>query len=421
MEKRKSVVLAYSGGLDTSVAIKWIQEKYDMDVITLTANLGGVDDLDAIKEKALKTGAKKAIAIDARKVFIDYFILPALQAGALYEQVYPLATALGRPLIAKLLADVAINEGADAVAHGSTGKGNDQVRFDVSLQVLAPHLKIIAPLREWNMSRNDAIDYAKTHNIPISVKAKNPFSIDENIWGRSVECGVLEDPWIEPPEEAFKWTCSINDSPDEAEYLEITFEHGIPVSINGKKDDGITLIEDLNLIAGKHGVGRIDHLENRLVGIKSREIYEAPAGVVLHKAHKALESMAMSKESLRFKELVSGYYADNVYNGLWFSPFHSDLAAFVASSQRVVNGTIRVKLSKGNCIIVGRKSDLSLYSHSLSTYDNTDTFDHNAATGFIKIYGLSLKTQAKQQMGMLKTSVVENANPVMPPKTIYDN
>ncbi|MGR3318918.1 MAG: argininosuccinate synthase, partial [Candidatus Anammoxibacter sp.] len=411
----------YSGGLDTSVAIKWIQEKYDMDVITLTANLGGVDDLDAIKEKALKTGAIKAISIDARDVFVDYFILPALQAGALYERVYPLATALGRPLIAKLLADVAINEGADAVAHGSTGKGNDQVRFDVSLQVLAPHLKIIAPLREWNMSRNDAIDYANKHNIPISVKAKNPFSIDENLWGRSIECGVLEDPWIEPPEEAFKWTCSINDSPNEAEYLEIAFEHGIPISINGKKDDSITLIENLNRIAGKHGIGRIDHLENRLVGIKSREIYEAPAAIVLHNAHKALESMVMSKESLRFKDLVSGYYADNVYNGLWFSPFHGDLAAFVASSQRVVNGTIRVKLSKGNCIVVGRKSDSSLYSHSLSTYDNTDTFDHNAATGFIKIYGLPLKTQAKQQLDMLKTSIIQNTNPIIPPKTTYDD
>ncbi|MGR3220631.1 MAG: argininosuccinate synthase [Candidatus Anammoxibacter sp.] len=421
MKKKNSVVLAYSGGLDTSVAIKWIQEKYNMDVITLTVNLGGVDDLDAIKEKALKTGAIKAIAIDARKVFIDYFILPALQAGALYERVYPLATALGRPLIAKLLADVAVNEGADAVAHGSTGKGNDQVRFDVSLQVLAPQLKIIAPLREWNMSRNDAIDYANKHNIPISVKAKNPFSIDENLWGRSIECGVLEDPWLEPPEEAFKWTSSITDSPQEAEYLEITFEHGIPVSINGEKYESIDLIENLNKIAGKHGVGRIDHLENRLVGIKSREIYEAPAAIVLHKAHKALESMVMSKDSLRFKDIVSGCYADNVYNGLWFSPFHGDLAAFVASSQQVISGTIRVKLSKGNCMVVGRKSDLSLYSHSLSTYDNTDTFDHNAATGFIKIYGLPLKIQAKQQFGVLKTSIIQNANPILPPKITYDD
>lgn len=421
MKNRNSVVLAYSGGLDTSVAIKWIQEKYDMDIITLTVNLGGVDNLDAIKEKALKTGAKKAIAIDARKHFVDYFIFPALQAEALYEGVYPLATALGRPLIAKLLADVAIKEGADAVAHGSTGKGNDQVRFDLSVQVLAPRLKIIAPLREWNMTRDDAIEYAKKHDIPISVKAENPFSIDENLWGRSIECGVLEDPWVEPPEEAFKWTSCVNDSPGEPAYLEIDFEQGIPVSINGKKDDRVTMIEELNQIAGKHGVGRIDHLENRLVGIKSREIYESPAATVLFNAHKALEGMVMSKESLRFREIVSTCYADLIYNGLWFSTFHNDLAAYVASSQRVITGTVRVKLHKGSCTIVGRKSDMSLYRQSLSTYDKTDSFDHNASTGFIKIYGLSLKTQANQQLEMLKNSVIQNANPIIPPKIIYDD
>ena len=421
MKNRNSVVLAYSGGLDTSVAIKWIQEKYDMDIITLTVNLGGVDNLDAIKEKALKTGAKKAIAIDARKLFIDYFIFPALQAEALYEGVYPLATALGRPLIAKLLADVAIKEGANAVAHGSTGKGNDQVRFDLSVQVLAPHLKIIAPLREWNMTRDDAIEYAKKHDIPISVKAENPFSIDENLWGRSIECGVLEDPWVEPPEEAFKWTSCINDTPDEPAYLEIDFEQGIPVAINGKKDNSVAMVEELNQIAGKHGVGRIDHLENRLVGIKSREIYESPAATVLFSAHKALEGMVMSKESLRFKEIVSTCYADLIYNGLWFSIFHNDLAAYVANSQRVITGTVRVKLHKGSCTIVGRKSDMSLYSQSLSTYDKTDSFDHNASTGFIKIYGLSLTTQANQQLGMLKNSVIQNANPIIPPKIIYDD
>lgn len=420
MKNREQVVLAYSGGLDTSVSIKWIQEKYNMDVITLTANLGGVDDLDAIKEKALKTGARKAITVDAQKIFIDYFILPALQAGALYEGIYPLATALGRPLIAKLLADVAINEGAEAIAHGSTGKGNDQVRFDVSLQVLAPHVKIIAPLREWNMSREDAITYAKNHDIPISVKAKNPFSIDENLWGRSIECGILEDPWIEPPEEAFKWTSGIADTPDEPEYLELGFERGIPLSINGAVTDSVSLIEQLNLIAGRHGVGRIDHVENRLVGIKSREIYEAPAATVLHRAHRALEGMVLSKDSLRFKEIVSNHYADIVYNGLWFSPFHQDLASYIASSQRVVSGTVRVKLSKGNCIVVGRKAEKSLYSHSLSTYDSADSFDHNAATGFIKLYGLSLKTQARQQMDTLKGCVVKDANPVMPPATVYD-
>ena len=420
MENKNCVVLAYSGGLDTSVAIKWIQEKYNMEVITLTANLGGVDDLDAIKEKALKTGAKKAIAIDARQTFIDYFILPALQAGALYEQVYPLATALGRPLIAKLLADVAINEGAGAVAHGSTGKGNDQVRFDVSMQVLAPNVKLIAPLREWNMTRNDAIDYAEKHDIPVPVTVNNPYSIDENLWGRSIECGVLEDPWVEPPEDAFKWTRSIDETPDQAEYLEIEFNNGIPVSINGKKEETLALIGQLNLIAGTNGVGRIDHIENRLVGIKSREIYESPAAIVLHRAHKALESMTLSKESIRFKELVSNYYSDIVYNGLWYSSFHSDIAAYVASSQRVVTGTVRVKLFKGNCIIVGRKSNQALYSHELSTYDSADTFDHNASTGFIQIYGLSSKTQAKHQPETLSQSIVTGANPITPPKTVYE-
>lgn len=416
MKSRESVVLAYSGGLDTSVSIKWIQEKYNMDVITVTANLGGLEDMEGIKEKALKTGAKKAITIDARETFINYFIIPALKAGALYEDVYPLATALGRPLIAKLLADVAIEEGADAVAHGSTGKGNDQVRFDVALQVLAPNIKIIAPLREWNMTRDDAIEYAHKHGIPITVKAENPYSIDENLWGRSVECGILEDPWEEPPKDVYKWTREIEDTPDKPEYIEIDFENGAPVSINGEKYDCITFIEELNKIAGTHGIGRIDHLENRLIGIKSREIYESPAGVLLHHAHKALESMVLSKESLRFKSLVSTQYADIIYNGLWFSQFHKDLAAYIASCQRVVTGTVRLKLSKGNCVVVGRKSEYTLYNHSLSTYDKTDSFDHNAATGFIKIYGLSSQTQAKQQLEMLNESFIPGSSPVIPPK-----
>ncbi len=421
MSKKKTVVLAYSGGLDTSVAIKWIQEKYDMDVITLTANLGGVDDFTAIKEKALKTGAKKAVAIDAREQFVEYFIFPALRAGALYENVYPLATALGRPLIAKLLADVAVKEGADAVAHGSTGKGNDQVRFDVSLQVLAPHLEVIAPLREWNMTRDDAIKYAQKNNIPIAVNVKKPYSIDENLWGRSIECGVLEDPWVEPPEDVYKWSRGVKDAPDEPEYVEIGFEQGVPVSLNGDKKSGIDLIEDLSRIAGKHGIGRIDNLENRLIGIKSREIYEAPAALVLFPAHKALESLVMSKDSLRFNEVVSARYADIVYNGLWFSQFHQDLAAYVASNQRVVTGVVRVRLSKGSCVVVGRKSDNSLYNRSLSTYDSSDTFDHKAAIGFIKLYGLSPKIQGKCQLDMMKTGSGANAKPVVPPETEYED
>lgn len=415
MGKRKTVILAYSGGLDTSVAIKWIQEKYNMDVITLTIDLGGVKELKKIKEKALMIGAKKSIIIDAREVFVNYFIMPSLQAGAIYEGVYPLATALGRPLIAKLLADAAKEEGADAVAHGSTGKGNDQVRFEVALQVLSPDLKIIAPLREWNMTREEEIEYAQKHDIPVEAKVKSPYSIDENLWGRSIECGILEDPWVEPPDDVYKWTNSIKDTPDEPEYLEIGFERGIPISLNDKEETGIILIDKLNRIAGNHGVGRIDHLENRLVGIKSREVYEAPAATVLHSSHKALEAMSMSKESIRFKEIVSRYYADMIYNGLWFSTFHQDLSAYVSSNQRAICGTVRVKLSKGNCMVVGRKSDMSLYSHSLSTYDKGDTFEHNAADGFIKIYALSLKTQAQRQSSILKETL-PGANTIIPPK-----
>ncbi len=301
-QKRKKVVLAYSGGLDTSVAIRWLQEKYDMDVIALTIDLGTVKDLPAIKEKALKIGAIKALVVDARETFLRYFIFPALQAGAIYEGVYPLATALGRPLIAKLLADTAAEEGAEAVAHGCTGKGNDQVRFELALQALAPQLQVIAPVREWKMTRDEEIRYAQEHQIPVEATIKSPYSVDENLWGRAIECGILEDPWVEPPEDAYKWTRSIDKAPDKPAYVEIGFDKGFPISLNGEKMDGLGLIYELNVLAGKHGIGRIDHIENRLVGIKSREIYEAPAAVVLHQAHKALEGMTMTKDALRFKE-----------------------------------------------------------------------------------------------------------------------
>ncbi|HHT9129718.1 MAG TPA: argininosuccinate synthase, partial [Candidatus Brocadiaceae bacterium] len=339
-----------------------------------------------------------------------------LQAGALYEGVYPLATALGRPLIAKLLADVAHEEKADAVAHGCTGKGNDQVRLDVSLQVLNPKLQIIAPVREWKMTRDEEIRYAEEHNIPVEAKIKSPYSTDENLWGRSIECGVLEDPWTEPPEEVYKWTKNAQDAPDEPEYMEIHFEKGIPVVLNDEEMDGVTLINTLNAKGGKHGVGRIDHLENRLVGIKSREIYESPAAVILHTAHKALEGMIMTKDALRFKDIVSVHYADLIYNGLWFSAFHQDLVAYVLSSQRLMKGTIRVRLSKGTCTVVGRKSPLSLYSEKLATYQKEDTFDHSAALGFIKIYGLPVKIQAQKQMGILTGKESLHLDSIMPPK-----
>ncbi len=411
---RKKVVLAYSGGLDTSVAIKWIHEKYDMDVIALTIDLGTDKDLKPVIDKAINTGAIKSMIIDAKEAFVNYYIFPAIQAGALYERRYPLATALGRPLIAKLLVDTAAAEGACAVAHGCTGKGNDQVRFDVAINTLDPTLQIIAPLREWNMTRDESMDYAEKNNIPIDVSTQNPYSIDENMWGRSVECGILEDPWVEPPEDVYKMTTNAKDARDEATYIEIGFENGIPLTLNGNRMDGVSLIDELNKIAGENGIGRIDHLENRVVGIKSREIYEAPAAIVLYKAHQALEELVLSKDSHRFKDLVSTQYSDMVYNGLWYSTFHQDLVAYILSTQRFVVGTIRLKLFKGNCIVVGRKSPLSLYDHSLATYDTGDAFEHNASTGFIKIYGLSAKTQVQIQLKTIKEGAVIPS--IMPPK-----
>jgi argininosuccinate synthase len=396
------VVLAYSGGLDTSVAIKWLADKYKMEVIAFTADIGGVGELPAIQQKALKIGAVKALTVDAKRIFVDSFVFPALKANAIYEGQYPLATALGRPLIAKLLVDTARKERAIAVAHGSTGKGNDQVRFDVSVAALAPELKIVAPAREWGMTREETIAYAGKYGIPIPIKVASPYSIDENLWGRSIECGVLEDPWVEPPEDVFAWTKSPAASPDKPDYVEIGFEEGIPVSLNGAKLNGVALIHRLNELAGKHGVGRVDHVESRLVGIKSREIYEAPAAMVLLKAHQAMEAMTLSHQQLRFNEKVSSEYADIVYNGLWFTALRQDLAVYVDRAQRHVTGTIRVKLFKGNCIVVGRKSPVSLYDYSLATYDKGDVFDQSASPGFIHIWGLPAKVQAKVQGGVDK-------------------
>ncbi|MFC1860437.1 argininosuccinate synthase, partial [Chloroflexota bacterium] len=342
------VVLAYSGGLDTSVAIKWLKEKYNLDVIALTIDVGNERDFSAVKQKALKVGALKALVIDAKELFVKYFVFPSLQADALYEGQYPLATALSRPLMVKLMVDTALAEGASAVAHGCTGKGNDQVRFDVGFNALAPDLKIIAPAREWGMTREETIAYAQKHGIPIPITISSPYSIDECLWGKSIECGVLEDPWNEPPDDAFTWTKSPAQASDKAQYVEIGFEKGIPVTVDGKKMDGITLIQHLNDMAGKHGVGRIDHIEDRLVGIKSREIYEAPAAIILIQAHQALEAMTLSKDQLRFKQKVAMEYADLIYNGLWFGQFNRDLSAYVLSSQCYVTGTVRLKLFKGS-------------------------------------------------------------------------
>ncbi|QFT89156.1 Argininosuccinate synthase [Bacillus sp. THAF10] len=399
---KEKVVLAYSGGLDTSVSVKWLQEKYGYDVIALGLDVGEGKDLESIRQKALDVGAIKAIMVDAKQLLADGFIAPALKSNAMYEGKYPLSSALSRPLISKLLVEVAEQEGAVAVAHGCTGKGNDQVRFEVSIQALNPNLKVIAPVREWGMTRDEEIEYAVKHNIPIPVNLDNPFSIDANIWGRACEAGVLENPWNEPPEAAFAWTNPIELTPDEAEYVEISFEKGIPVALNDKQMGLVDLIEELNLLGGKHGVGRIDHIENRLVGIKSREVYENPGALILIQAHKELEFLTLPREVTQFKSSVDDQMAKAIYEGLWYSPLVHALSAFIEETQQCVSGKIRVKLYKGNHTVVGRMSQYSLYNEELATYSKGDMFDHQAAVGFIKLWGLPTKVYAdihkKQKM-----------------------
>lgn len=391
----KKIVLAYSGGLDTSVAVPWLQENYDADVITCTIDLGMVD-LEAIRQRAYAVGASEAVTVDGRETLVQEFLWPALRAGAIYEGQYPLATALGRPLIARYLADVAREHGADAVAHGCTGKGNDQVRIEVGVSALAPGVALIAPIREWGMNREDEALYARDRNLPIA-PSNNKYSTDENLWGRSAEAGELEDPWIEPPEDAYEWTVNPADAPDQPAYVEIRFDQGIPTAVDGEAMAGIAMIGHLNSLAGAHGVGRIDHVENRLVGIKSREVYESPAATLLHSAHRALETMTLSREQSRFKERVAQEYAELVYNGLWYTAHRRDLDAYVDSTQRHVSGNIRVRLHKGSCIVVGRAADRPLYNYGLATYDRADEFDHTAAKGFIDIFGLPARTQQRQQ------------------------
>ncbi|MEA4884721.1 MAG: argininosuccinate synthase [Clostridia bacterium] len=389
--KVKKVVLAYSGGLDTSVAIKWLQESYGAEVLALAVDVGAKKDLDVIQKKALAVGAVKSLVADARKSFVLDYVYPCLKANAMYEGKYPLTAAISRPLISKLLVEMAHQECADAVAHGCTGKGNDQVRFDVSIQALDPSLAIIAPVREWPMSREKEIEYAEANNIPVPVTVKSPYSVDENLWGRSAECGVLEDPWVEPPADAYAMTTDPSQAPDEPEYLDIDFEHGVPVRIDGEAMDPVDMIEALNVTAGRHGVGRLDMVENRLVGIKSREIYEAPAATVLIAAHQDLETLTMPRETLHFKKLVEQKYSEVVYFGLWYSPLRDSLDAFIDSTQKSVSGTVKVKLYRGTCTVVGRRSPHSLYDYSLATYDKGDRFDHSAAVGFINVWGLPTK------------------------------
>ena len=387
-------MLAYSGGLDTSVAVAWLREQHDVDVVTLTVDVGGGSLRPGVAERAIAAGASKAYVVDGRREFVERFVWPALQAGAVYQGAYPLATALARPLIAQLLVEVAHRESADAVAHGCTGKGNDQVRFDVAVHALDAALQVVAPMRVgMGMSRDQEIDYARERGIEVPVTHASPYSVDVNLWGRSIETGVLEDPWIAPPADVYAWTVDPGAAPSPVE-VSIGFRAGIPVTLDGRPVDPVELVEQLNALAGAHGVGRIDHVEDRLVGIKSREIYEAPAAVVLHVAHRALETLTLSKEQLRFNRVVADEMARATYDGLWFSSLLADLRRYVDAAQQHVSGEVRVRLDHGTATALGRRSAESLYDRALATYDTGDAFDHASAVGFISIFGLPLRTEA---------------------------
>ncbi len=385
---RDKIVLAYSGGLDTSVSIRLIQEKYDFDVITMTVDVGQGSNLKEIEEKAKIIGAIKHYSIDAKEEFVKKYIFKAIKANALYEGKYPLSAALSRPLIASKLVEVAKKENAIGVAHGCTGKGNDQVRFDITIKSLEPNLRIIAPIREWNLSRDEELKYAKEKKIPLVFEKNKVYSIDQNLWGRSIESGPLEDPSTEPPEAAFEWTESPENALNEPEYLTINFREGIPYAINGETLDAVTLIEKLNNIAGKHGIGRIDHMEDRLIGIKSREVYECPAATVILEAHNDLEKTILTKHELSFKKLVDNQWTFLVYSGLWMEPLKEALEAFIDKTQERLFGKVKVKLYKGSLRVVGRSSPMSLYDLKLATYKSSTTFDQTWSLGFIELWGL---------------------------------
>ena len=397
-------MLAYSGGLDTSVMIKWLQEKYNAKVITVTVNVGQPEDLAKAEEKANNLGVLKHYSIDAKQEFATDYIFPAIKANALYEGKYPISTTLSRPLIVKKMVEIAEKHDATALAHGCTGKGNDQVRFDISIGALAPDLKIIAPVREWSMTRAEEIEYAKVHGIPVSTAAKK-YSIDQSIWGRSIECGVLEDASQEPPEDAYEWTTAPEKAPDTPEYVTIKFEAGVPVALNQKALTPLTIIEKLNKTAGKHGVGRIDHIEDRMVGIKSREIYECPAGAVLIEAHKDLEKMVMTRHEVLFKQQIDAQWTFLVYAGLWLDPLREDLTAFIDKSQENVDGEVRVKLYKGGLQVVGRSSLMSLYDQNLVNYNIKTGFNQAYSKGFIELWGLQTRMHniLKRKTGEKKT------------------
>ncbi|WP_218083119.1 argininosuccinate synthase [Anthocerotibacter panamensis] len=391
--RAKRVVLAYSGGVDTSVCIPYLRHEWGAQaVVALSIDLGQKEDMEQVRLKALNSGASEAHVYNGQDVFVSDYIWPALAANAMYEGQYPLATALARPLIARLLVEVAEATGADAVAHGCTGKGNDQVRFDVSIKALNPTLKVLAPAREWGMSREETIAYGERYGIASPVKKKSPYSIDFNLYGRSIECGILEDPWAEPPEEIYGMTCAPADCPAEPAYVTVGFTCGLPTALDGVALTPVALIEQLNVLAGAHGIGRIDMVENRLVGIKSREIYECPAAVVLIAAHRALEAMTLPREVTHYKQQhVEPTYAQLIYNGLWYSPLRTAMDGFIAPTQASVTGEVRLRLLRGQCTVVGRRAPQSLYDDHLATYSATDSFDHRAAEGFIYVWGLPTK------------------------------
>jgi argininosuccinate synthase len=385
------VVLAYSGGLDTSVMIKWIQEKYSAEVYTLTLDLGQRDDFREIEERALKIGSKEHFFVDAKSEFVERFIFPAIKANGFYEGKYPLSTALGRPLIAEKLVDVAHKVGADAVAHGSTGKGNDQVRFDITVRALDPELKVLAPVRDWGLSRDVELEYAKKWGLPIS-ESRSKYSIDQNLWGRSVESGPLEDPFSEPEDDVYEWVTPPERAPDRPEYLTLTFKEGVPVALDGERRDPVSMIQALNAIAGRNGVGLVDHIEDRLVGIKSREVYEVPAALTVLEAHRDLEKMTLTVHELAVKAELEDVWSRLVYNGLWLEPLRRHIDAFIDSTQRVVSGDVRLKFYKGHLQVVGRHSPNSLYRLEMSTYARESKFNQQLAVGFIELWGMQTIT-----------------------------
>lgn len=397
---REKCVLAYSGGLDTSVAIRWIQENLDIDVIALAVDVGQErQDLEFVRQKALKIGAVESIVKDVREEYVAEYLSKALKANALYENKYPLVSALSRPIIVKHLVEEAHAHGARYVAHGCTGKGNDQVRFEVGVACLDPDLEVIAPVREWELkTRDQAMEWAEERGIPVPTTKESPYSIDDNLWGRAIECGVLEDPWVEPPPDIYSLTADSGDAlSDEAEYVTITFNQGIPVAIDDTAMSFLDVITHMNKLAGRHGFGRIDMIENRLVGVKSREIYEVPGALALIDAHKALEEICLERSVTHYKLGVEQKWAELVYNGMWFSPLKEALDSFVETTQHLVTGDVRLKFFRGGCVVAGRRSPYSLYDYKLATYDEADSFDHTAARGFVQLHGLPVKVWAQQR------------------------